>query len=304
MRGAPTVTLLAAVDVERRRGVVRSRLCVRRPVRTGAVQRAPSDACGIDTGQDTVVATEDRALCACSGRRSRPGPGTSSCARRGPRRRGRSRLGEAAPAGWHAGWPAGPWGCTAGTSRPRQGNAVRATSVLQPMALDGDGGPVARMPVRRLLGDRRQFGAPGPHHGLKKDRQVDLYHGRLHSKTMCNAGCRPVYVLARAAHRLANEGGGAAGSTDLDLEPERIFRFLRRPLPNRAFAIAAHAKQPAWASTRGCRLRSQARQHFHFNIVFSRRSSGPACRNAVSQKAQRRAAQAAFSLRKVKRRQS
>ena len=96
-----------------------------------------------------------------------------------------------------------------------------------------------------------------------KNEQVDLYHGRLHAKAW---QCRRqvVHVLPRGADPGTKEGVLLDG-TDLDLAPERIFRFYGARFQIE-FAFR-DAKQHLGLNDG--QARSQARQHFHFNIVFA-----------------------------------
>ena len=97
---------------------------------------------------------------------------------------------------------------------------------------------------------------------LKKEK-VDLYHGRLHSKAwQCRA--QVVYVLPRGADPETKEGV-LLYSTDLDLEPERIFRFYGARFQ---IEFAFRDAKQHLGLNHG-QARSQARQHFHFNIVFA-----------------------------------
>ena len=97
---------------------------------------------------------------------------------------------------------------------------------------------------------------------LKKEK-VDLYHGRQHSKTW-QCWLQVVYVLPRGADPQTQEGV-LLYSTDLDLEPERIFRFYGARFQ---IEFAFRDAKQHLGLNHG-QARSQARQHFHFNIVFA-----------------------------------
>ena len=97
---------------------------------------------------------------------------------------------------------------------------------------------------------------------LQKEK-VDLYHGHLHAKAW-QCWLQVVYVLPRGADPETKEGV-LLYSTDLDLAPERIFRFYGARFQIE-FAFR-DAKQHLGLNDG--QARSQARQHFHFNIVFA-----------------------------------
>ena len=97
---------------------------------------------------------------------------------------------------------------------------------------------------------------------LKKEK-VDLYHGRLHSKAW-QCRLQVVYVLPRGTDPQTKEGV-LLYSTDTDLEPERIFRFYGARFQ---IEFAFRDAKQHLGLNHG-QARSQARQHFHFNIVFA-----------------------------------
>ena len=97
---------------------------------------------------------------------------------------------------------------------------------------------------------------------LKKEK-VDLYHGLLHAKAW-QCWLQVVYVLPRGADPETKEGV-LLYSTDLDLAPERLFRFYGARFQIE-FAFR-DAKQHLGLNDG--QARSQARQHFHFNLVFA-----------------------------------
>ena len=97
---------------------------------------------------------------------------------------------------------------------------------------------------------------------LKKEK-VDLYHAVLHAKAW-QCWLQVVYVLPRGADPQTKEGV-LLYSTDLALGPERIFRFYGARFQIE-FAFR-DAKQHLGLND--CQARSQAKLHFHFNIVFA-----------------------------------
>ena len=96
-----------------------------------------------------------------------------------------------------------------------------------------------------------------------RKEKVDLYHGRLHSKAW-QCRLRVVYVLPRGADPETKEGV-LLYSTDPDLAPERIFRFHGARFQ---IEFAFRDARQHLGLNHG-QARSQARQHFHFNIVFA-----------------------------------
>ena len=102
------------------------------------------------------------------------------------------------------------------------------------------------------------------------DEEVDLY-AVLHGQAW---PCRlqVVYVLPRGADPQTREGV-LLYSTDTELAPERYFRLYGARFQIE-FAFR-DAKQHL--GIHHSQARSQAKLHFHFNIVFAA-SSGPACR--------------------------
>ena len=96
-----------------------------------------------------------------------------------------------------------------------------------------------------------------------KDAKVDLYHAVLHAKAwQCRQ--RVVYVLPRGADPETKEGMLLDG-TDTELEPERIFRFYGARFQ---IEFAFRDARQHLGLNHG-QARSQARQHFHFNLVFA-----------------------------------
>ena len=123
-------------------------------------------------------------------------------------------------------------------------------------------------PHERRPGRKRQFNGRDPARMARttpKDAKVDLYHAVLHSKAW-QCWLRVVYVLPRGAN-LATKEGMLLDGTDTDLEPKRIFRFhgtrfqIEFAFRDARQHLGLHHGQ----------ARSQARQHFHFNIVFAAR---------------------------------
>ena len=126
-------------------------------------------------------------------------------------------------------------------------------------------GPHERRPGRKKQFDGcfdRRHPARMARTTLKKEK-VDLYHGRLHSKTW-QCWLQVVYVLPRGADPETKEGV-LLYSTDLDLEPERIFRFYGARFQ---IEFAFRDAKQHLGLNHG-QARSKARQHFHFNIVFA-----------------------------------
>ena len=125
-------------------------------------------------------------------------------------------------------------------------------------------------PHERRPGRRRQFDGRFDRRDLARlacttldDEQVDLYHAVLHGKAwQCRA--RVVYVLPRGADPQTTEGV-LLYSTDTDLAPERIFRLYGARFQIE-FAFR-DAKQHL--GLHHSQARSQAKLHFHFNIVFA-----------------------------------
>lgn len=229
-------TLLAAVDVEEGGAYP---LCARQS--PGTV-RSRRQACGTDTGRETAL---DAAL---------------------------ALLGEAVAAG--AGETLGArWvAVDGGYARRPFVEGVRQLGLDTVGRLRKDA--VLRFPYlgshERRPGRKRQFDgcfdrrdpACMAHITLKKEK-VDLYHGRLHAKAW-PCWLQVVYVLPRGADPITKEGV-LLYSTDLDLAPERIFRFYGARFQIE-FAFR-DAKQHLGLNDG--QARSQARQHFHFNIVFA-----------------------------------
>ena len=126
-------------------------------------------------------------------------------------------------------------------------------------------GPHARRPGRKRQFDGgfdRRDPARRARTTLKKEK-VDLYHAQLHSKAwQCRA--RVVYVLPRGADPRTKEGV-LLYSTDLELAPKRLFRLYRARF-HIEFAFR-DAKQHLGLNDG--QARSQARLHFHFNLVFA-----------------------------------
>lgn len=119
-------------------------------------------------------------------------------------------------------------------------------------------------------GHRRQFDGRFNRRDLSRmsrttpeGEQVDLYHAELHGKAW-PCWLQVVYVLPRGADPQTTEGV-LLYSTDLDLAPERIFRFYGA-LFQIEFAFR-DAKQHLGLND--CQARAQAQLHFHFNIVFA-----------------------------------
>ena len=96
-----------------------------------------------------------------------------------------------------------------------------------------------------------------------KDAKVDLYHAVLHSKAW-QRRLRVVHVLPRGTDPATKEGMLLHG-TDLDLAPERIFRFHGARFQ---IEFAFRDARQHLGLNHG-QARSQARQHFHFNLVFA-----------------------------------
>ena len=96
-----------------------------------------------------------------------------------------------------------------------------------------------------------------------KKAKVDLYHGRLHSKAW-QCWLHVVYVLPRGADPETKEGV-LLYSTDTELEPERIFHFYGARFQ---IEFAFRDAKQHLGLNHG-QTRSQARQHFHFNLVFA-----------------------------------
>ena len=230
------VTLLAAVDVEEGGAYP---LCARQS--PGPV-RARRQTCGADTGRETAAET---AL---------------------------ALLGEAVAAGVReslgARWVAVDGGYASRTFV----EGVRALDLHTVGRLRKDAvlrfpytGPHERRPGRKRQFDGcfdRRDPARLARTTLKKEK-VDLYHGRLHSKTW-QCWLRVVHVLPRGADPQTKEGV-LLYSTDLDLAPERIFRFYGARFQ---IEFAFRDAKQHLGLNHG-QARSQARQHFHFNIVFA-----------------------------------
>ena len=257
------VTLLAAVDVEEGGAYP---LCARQS--PGTV-RARRDACGADTGRETAAET---AL---------------------------ALLGEAVAAGAKktlgARWVAVDGGYA---GRPFV-EGVRALDLHTVGRLRKDAvlrfpytGPHERRPGRKKQFDGcfdRRHPARLACTTLKKEK-VDLYHGRLHSKTW-QCWLQVVYVLPRGADPETKEGV-LLYSTDLDLEPERIFRFYGARFQ---IEFAFRDAKQHLGLNHG-QARSQAGSTF-ISTSSSPPSSGPACRPRLQ--AQRPLGP--FSLRNFKR---
>ncbi|MCY4519331.1 MAG: transposase, partial [Caldilineaceae bacterium] len=95
------------------------------------------------------------------------------------------------------------------------------------------------------------------------DEKVDLYHAVLHGQTW-QCWLQVVYVLPRGADPQTKEGV-LLYSTDLKLAPARLFRIYRARF--RIEFAFRDAKQHLGLNH--CQARSQAKLHFHFNIVFA-----------------------------------
>ena len=125
-------------------------------------------------------------------------------------------------------------------------------------------------PHERRPGRRRQFDGRFDRRDLTRlacttldDEQVDLHHGVLHGKAW-QCWLRVVYVLPRGADPQTTEGA-LLYSTDTELAPERIFRLYGARFQIE-FAFR-DAKQHL--GLHHSQARSQAKLHFHFNIVFA-----------------------------------
>ena len=230
------VTLLAAVDVEEGGAYP---LCARQS--PGTV-RARRQTCGADTGRETAV---DVAL---------------------------ALLREAVEAGARE-FLGTRW--VAADGRPGSRTfveGVRALALHAVGRLRKDAvlrfrytGPHERRPGRKRQFDGR-FDRRNPARmartTLKKEK-VDLYHAVLHAKAW-QCWLQVVHVLPRGADPQTKEGV-LLYSTDLELAPERIFRFYGARFQIE-FAFR-DAKQHLGLND--CQARSQAKLHFHFNIVFA-----------------------------------
>ena len=230
------VTLLAAVDVEEGGAYP---LCARQS--PGAV-RSRRQACGTNTGRDTAA---EVAL---------------------------ALLGEAVEAGARKTLGARWVAVDGGYSNRTFVEGVRKLDLHTVGRLRKDAvlrfpytGPHERRPGRKRQFDGcfdRRNPARLARTTLKKAK-VDLYHGRLHSKAW-QCWLQVVYVLPRGADPETKEGV-LLNSTDLDLEPERIFRFYGARFQ---IEFAFRDAKQHLGLNHG-QARSQARQHFHFNIVFA-----------------------------------
>ena len=230
------VTLLAAVDVEEGGAYP---LCARQS--PGAV-RSRRQTCGADTGRETAL---DAAL---------------------------ALLGEAVAAGVRETLGARWVAVDGGYARRPFVEGVRALDLHTVGRLRKDAvlrfpytGPHARRPGRQRQFDGcfdRYDPARMARTTLQKEK-VDLYHGRLHAKAW-QCWLQVVYVLPRGADPQTKEGVRLY-STDLDLAPERIFRFYGARFQIE-FAFR-DAKQHLGLNDG--QARSQARPHFHFNLVFA-----------------------------------
>lgn len=125
-------------------------------------------------------------------------------------------------------------------------------------------------PHERRPGRRRQFDGRYDRRDLARlacttldDEQVDLHHRVLHGKTW-QGWLQAVYVLPRGADPQTAEGV-LLYSTDTDLAPERIFRLYGARFPIE-FAVRDAKKH---LGLHHGQARSQAKLHFHFNIVFA-----------------------------------
>ena len=126
-------------------------------------------------------------------------------------------------------------------------------------------GPHARRPGRKRQFDGcfdRRDPARMARTSLKKEK-VDLHHGRLHAKAW-QCWLQVVCVLPRGADPETQEGV-LLYSTDLDLAPERIVRFYGARFQ---IEFAFRDARQRLGLNDG-QARSQAQQHFHFNIVFA-----------------------------------
>lgn len=125
-------------------------------------------------------------------------------------------------------------------------------------------------PHERRPGRRRQFDGRFDRRDLARlacltldDEEVDLYHAVLHGKAW-QCWLQVVYVLPRGANPQTREGV-LLYSTDLALAPERLFRLYGARFQIE-FAFR-DAKQHL--GLHHGQARSQAKLHFHFNIVFA-----------------------------------
>ncbi|MYC62557.1 MAG: transposase [Caldilineaceae bacterium SB0661_bin_34] len=230
------VTLLAAVDVAEGGAYP---LCARQS--PGTV-RSRRQACGADTGRETAL---DAAL---------------------------ALLGEAVAAGAKETLGTRWVAVDGGYARRPFVEGVRQLDLHTVGRLRKDA--VLRFPYlgshERRPGRKRQFdGCFDRRHPARmartplKKAKVDLYHAVLHAKAW-PCWLQVVYVLPRGADPETKEGV-LLYSTDLDLAPERIFRFYGARFQIE-FAFR-DAKQHLGLNDG--QARSQARQHFHFNLVFA-----------------------------------
>ena len=110
---------------------------------------------------------------------------------------------------------------------------------------------------------RRSLRPPRPGCTTLADEKVDLYHAELHSKAW-QCWLQVVYALPRGGDPQTKEGV-LLYSTDTELAPECIFRFYGARFQIE-FALR-DAKQHLGLNDG--QARSQAKLHFHFNIIFA-----------------------------------
>jgi len=230
------VTLLAAVDIEEGGAYP---LCARQS--PGTV-RSRRQACGADTGRETTVDTALTLVREAVAAGARESLGTR--------------------------WVVADGGYASRTFV----EGVRALHLHAVGRLRKDS--VLRFPYtgphERRPGRRRQFDGGFDRRDPARmtrttldDEQVDLYHAVLHGKTW-QCWMQVVYVLPRGADPRTKEGV-LLYSTDLDLAPARLFRIYGARF--RIEFAFRDAKQHLGLNH--CQARSQAKLHFHFNIVFA-----------------------------------
>ncbi len=230
------VTLLAAVDVEEGGACP---LCARQ---SPSAVRSRRDACGADTGRETALDAALALLAEAVAAGARETLGTRWVAVDG-------------------GYARRPFVEGVRELDLHTVGRLRRDAVLRFPYL----GPHARRPGRKRPCDGcfdRRDPARMARTTLKK-KKVDLYHAVLHAKAW-QCWLQVVYVLPRGADPETQEGV-LLYSTDLDLAPERIVRFYGARFPIE-FAFR-DAKQHLGLNDG--QARSQARQHFHFNLVFA-----------------------------------
>ncbi|MCY4521114.1 MAG: transposase [Caldilineaceae bacterium] len=239
------VTLLAAVDIEEGNAYL---LCARQS--PGRV-RARRQACGADTGRETAVDTALALLREAVAAGAKENLGTRWVVADGGDSR-RTFVGGVRARDLHA------------VGRLRRDSVLRYPYT----------GPHERRPGRRRPCDGG-FDRHDPARRTRTtrdDEKVDLYHAVRHGQVW---PCRMqgVYVLPRGADPQTQEGVLRAG-TNRDLAPAHLFRIYRARFQIE-FAFR-DAKQHL--GLHHGQARSQAKLHFHFNIVFAARSR--ACRRA------------------------